>query len=579
MKILLNKTGNNTFRNLFAKSVVVFILLICGISKIFSQVRYTNQFFASRSEVLAQNGMAATSHPFATQTALDILKKGGSAVDAAIAANAMLGLVEPTGNGIGGDIYAIVWDAKSKKLFGLNGSGRSPRNMSYDFLKDKKFVNIPSYGALSVSVPGCVDGWFQLHQKFGKLSMQDLLSPAIQYAEEGFPVTEVIAFLWKGYAETLQGYQGFKKLYMPNGKAPIKGQIFKNPELANTLRAISKEGRDGFYKGKIASSIVQTVQKEGGFLSIDDLATHQSEWVTPVSANYRGYDIWQLPPNSQGLAVLQIMNLLERYDIRKMGFASTDYMHLFIESKKLVFEDRAAYYADGIDSNISSYLAGKNYAEIRAKSINIDKASDQITPGFIPPFGNTIYLTVADKDGNMVSLIQSNFAGMGSGIVPEGCGFSLQNRGCSFTLEPNKPNTYAPGKRPFHTLIPGFVTKDKNPFLSFGVMGADMQPLGQVQILVNLIDFDMNLQEAADAARMNHVGSTSPDGTPRKGKGTVYLEAGFPSSVITGLQKRGHVIGYDLRGYGGFQGILYDAKNKIYIGASEFRKDGYAAGY
>jgi gamma-glutamyltranspeptidase/glutathione hydrolase len=579
MKIQLIKNVNNTFRILLAKSVVVFVLLAAHIATSSAQVRYTNQFFASRSEVLAQNGIAATSHPLATQTALDVLKKGGSAVDAAIAANAMLGLVEPTGNGIGGDIYAIVWDAKAQKLFGLNGSGRSPKKMSYQFLKEKNFTTIPSYGALSVSVPGCVDGWFQLHQRFGKLSMKDLLSPTIQYAENGFPVTEVISFLWKGYAETLKGYEGFRKLYMPNGKAPDKGQIFKNPELAATLRSISEKGRDAFYKGNIALSIANTVQKEGGFLSIEDLSTHQSEWVTPVSTKYRGYDIWQLPPNSQGLAVLQMMNLLERYDISKMGFASPDYMHLFIESKKLVFEDRAAYYADGVDSGITSYLAGKKYAEIRSQLIDINKAADQLLPGYIPPFGNTIYLTVADKDGNMVSLIQSNFAGMGSGIVPEGSGFSLQNRGCSFTLEPNKPNTYLPGKRPFHTLIPGFVTKDEKPYLSFGVMGADMQPLGQVQILVNMIDFGMNLQEASDAPRINHVGSTGPDGTPRKGKGTVYLEAGFPSSVITTLQKKGHVIGYDLRGYGGFQGILYDAKNKIYIGASEFRKDGYAAGY
>lgn len=579
MSILYSKVIRNTFRRLSAKSVIFFIVSFSSTTVVFSQLRFTNQFFASRSEVLAQNGMVATSHPLATQTGLDILKKGGTAIDAAIAANAMLGLVEPTGNGIGGDLYAIVWDAKTKKLVGLNGSGRSPQNMSYNFLKEKKFVTIPQYGALSVSVPGCVDAWFKLHQRFGKLPMDELLYPTIQYAGDGFPVTEVVAFLWKGYAETLKSYGGFKKLYLPNGKAPVKGEVFKNPDLAATLSTISKYGRDGFYKGKIAMAIANTIQKEGGLLNTTDLSTHQSEWVTPISSKYRGYDIWQLPPNSQGLAVLQMMNLLEKYDIGKMGFASADYMHRFIEAKKLVFEDRAAYYADGLDTAVSMYLSGKKYAEIRSRLIDNEQAADQILPGFIPPFGNTIYLTVADKEGNMVSLIQSNFAGMGSGIVPENCGFSLQNRGCSFTLEPGKPNTYAPGKRPFHTLIPGFVTKDNHPFLSFGVMGADMQPLGQVQILVNLIDFGMNLQEAADAPRINHVGSTGPDGSPRKGKGTVYLEAGFPSTVITSLQKKGHVIGYDLRGYGGFQGILYDSKNRIYIGASEFRKDGYAAGY
>lgn len=577
--IASNKKNKNAFRNFFTKSILVFLISFFNKEYILSQVRYTNNFFASRSEVLAQNGMVATSHPLATQVGLDILKKGGTAIDAAIAANAMLGLVEPTGNGVGGDLYAIVWDAKTKKLYGLNASGRSPMNMSYDFLRKKNFANIPKYGALSVSVPGCVDGWFQLHEKFGKLSMNELLSPTIQYAENGFPVTEVIAFLWKGYSETLREYEGFKKLYMPNGRSPIKGEVFKNPYLANTLRVITKDGRDGFYKGPVAMAIVDAVKNGGGFLSAEDLAVHKSEWVTPVNTNYRGYDIWQLPPNSQGLAVLQMMNLLERYDIRKMGFGSIDYIHHFIEAKKLVFEDRAAYYADGLDTAVSSYLAGKKYADTRSVLINSEKAADKILPGFIPPFGNTIYLTVADREGNMVSLIQSNFAGMGSGIVPEGCGFSLQNRGCSFTLERGRPNSYEPGKRPFHTLIPGFVTKDNQPFLSFGVMGTDMQPLGQAQILVNLIDFGMNLQEASDAPRINHVGSTDPDGTPSKGKGTVYLENGFPSTVITGLQKKGHVIGYDLRGYGGFQGILYDSKNKIYIGASEFRKDGNAAGY
>lgn len=575
----MDKIITNTSPYYLWRSVVVFVILSFISVNIFSQNRYTNQFFASRSEILAKNGMIATSHPLATQTGLEILKKGGSAVDAAIAANAMLGLVEPTGNGIGGDLFAIVWDAQTKKLYGLNASGRSPQNMSSLFLKENKFQKIPSYGALSVSVPGCVDGWYQLHNRFGKLDMKKLLYPTIEYAQNGFPVSEVVAFLWQGYAETLKGFDGYKSLYMPGGKAPVKGQIFKNPDLANTLKIISKEGRDGFYEGNIALAITNKLQKEGGFLSLADLASHQSEWVKPISTNYKGYDIWQLPPNSQGLAVLQMINLLELYDLPGMGFGSVEYMHRFIEIKKLVFEDRAAYYADGLDALTTNYLASKKYAHIRKELINQDKAAEQILPGFIPPFGNTIYLTVADKEGNMVSLIQSNFAGMGSGIVAEKTGFSLQNRGCSFTLEPGKPNTYAPNKRPFHTLIPGFVTKNGSPYLSFGVMGADMQPLGQVQILVNMIDFGMNLQEAADAPRMNHVGSSSPEGVPQKGRGTVYLESGFSPNIINSLLQKGHMIGYDLRSYGGFQGILYDVKNNIYIGASEFRKDGYAAGY
>jgi gamma-glutamyltranspeptidase/glutathione hydrolase len=545
-----------------------------------AQYRYSNNHFASRSEVLGQKGMVATSHPLATQAGLEVLKKGGTAIDAAIAANAMLGLVEPTGNGVGGDLFAIVWDEKTKKLYGLNGSGKSPQGMSLDFLKSNGYQKIPSYGALSVSVPGCVDAWYTLHGRFGKIPIAELLSPAIQYANNGFPVSEVVAFLWDEYANTLKQYEGYRQTYMPNGKPPVKGQLFKNPGLATTLQLIARFGRDGFYKGPVAEAIASTVKKEGGFLSTEDLAKHTSEWVEPVSSNYRGYDIWQLPPNSQGLAVLQMMNILEQFDIKSMGFGSAEYMHHFIETKKLVFEDRAAYYADPLFyTPLLKELNSKEYAAQRGKLIDNNAASDNVIAGKPAPFGNTIYLTVSDSAGNMVSLIQSNFAGMGSGIVPTGKGFSLQNRGCSFTLTPGLPNSYAPGKRPFHTLIPGFVTRRQQPFLSFGVMGADMQPLGQAQILVNLIDFGMNLQEACDAPRINHVGSSNPNGEPAKGKGTVYLEFGFSPVAIGSLQRKGHAIGSDLRGFGGFQGIMKDSTNGVYIGASEFRKDGYAAGY
>ncbi|NDC76820.1 MAG: gamma-glutamyltransferase family protein, partial [Chitinophagia bacterium] len=405
-----------------------------------SQLRYTNERFASRSEVLARNGMVATSHPLATQAGLDILKKGGTAVDAAIAANAVLGLVEPTGCGIGGDLFAIVWDAKARRLFGLNGSGRSPRGMSAAFLREKGITQIPRYGALSVSVPGCVDAWFELHGRFGRLPMKDLLSSGIEYAEEGFPVTEVIAFLWKGYAETLKGYKGYRDLYMPGGRTPGKGDVFTNTGLASSLREISRLGRDGFYKGRIAEGIVQAIREGGGLMSLEDLSAHRAEWVSPISTDYRGYEIWQLPPNSQGLALLQMMNLLENYDIRRLGFPSPDYIHLLVEAKKLVYEDRAAFYADGLDSGIVRLLSSKAYARTRRERINGLRAADDIVPGSVPPFGNTIYLTVADREGNMVSLIQSNFAGMGSGIVPEGLGFSLQNRGCSFSLDPGSRN-------------------------------------------------------------------------------------------------------------------------------------------
>ncbi|WP_374756617.1 gamma-glutamyltransferase [Dyadobacter bucti] len=544
-----------------------------------AQFRFTGRSFATRSETIARNGMAATSQPLASQVAIDILKKGGSAVDAAIAANAVLGLVEPTGNGIGGDLFAIVWDAKAGKLVGLNASGRSPKSMTLDYLKEKGMKNIPGSGALSVSVPGCVDGWYELHAKYGKLPMKDLLTPAIQYAREGFPVSEVIAAAWRGYASRLHVYENYKKLYMPGGNTPAKGEIFQNPDLANTLEKIMKEGKDAFYKGAFAKTIEATVKKEGGFLSAADLAAHRSDWVQPVSTNYRGYDVWELPPNGQGIAVLQMLNILEGYDLAAYGFGSAEHIHLLTEAKKLAFEDRSEYIADPAFGELPvAELISKKYAAERRKLIDMNRAGSY-TPGVMEVGSNTIYLTTADKDGNMVSFIQSNFAGMGSGIVPEGLGFSLQNRGSSFNLEPGHPNSYVPGKRPFHTLIPAFITKDGKPFVSFGVMGADMQPQGHVQIVVNLIDFKMNLQEAGDAPRVSHAGSSSPTGGKSGGSGNLRLENGFSPDTILKLLRMGHKTGYDMGGFGGYQAIMFDEKNKVYYGASESRKDGYAAGY
>ncbi len=545
-----------------------------------SQFRYTGKSFATRSEVIAKNGMAATSHPLATQVALDILKKGGSAVDAAIAANAMLGLVEPTGNGMGGDLFAIIWDSKTKKLHGLNASGRSPKTLTKDYFSKNNIREIPAYGALSVSVPGCVDGWYEMHKKFGKLSMDEILRPTVNYAKEGFPVTEVIAFLWAEYAERLHIYDNFKEVYMPNGYVPRKGELFKNPALSITLEKIIQGGRDEFYKGSISSSIAAKVKSEGGFLGKDDLASHSSEWIEPLSVNYRGYDVWELPPNGQGITVLQMLNILEGYDIASFGFGSVEHLHLLVEVKKMAFEDRSIYIGDpAFSSTPMDYLISEDYATIRRSLIDMNKARQNYLPGVLEGGSNTVYLTTADKDGNMVSLIQSNFAGMGSGIVPDCLGFSLQNRGSSFSLDDNHLNAYAPHKRPFHTLIPGFVTKDGNPYLSFGLMGADMQPQGHVQILVNLIDFKMNLQEAGDAPRINHTGSSTPLGEKNQGVGNVRLESGFSSEVILELLKRGHNLVYDLRGYGGYQAIMYDDKNKVFFGASESRKDGHAAGY
>jgi gamma-glutamyltranspeptidase/glutathione hydrolase len=491
----------------------------------------------------------------------------------------LLGVVEPTGSGIGGDLFAIIWVAGKGKLYGLNASGRSPQSLKLEYFKEKGYEFIPSFGPLPVSVPGCVDGWFEMHNMFGSLPMKDLLQPAIDYAREGFPVTELIAYSMKAGTRILKDYPNIKEVYMPGGKSPEKGEIFRNPLLANTLERISKGGRDEFYKGGIAREIDAFMKKQGGFLTYDDMARHHSEWVEPVSSSYRGYMVWELPPNGQGIAALQMLNILEGLDISSMGFGSAEYIHNFIEAKKLAFEDRARYYADPVFSETPvSHLISKAYADERRKLIDPDKASKVVDPGKIEA-GNTIYLTVADKFGNMVSLIQSNYRGMGSGMCPTGLGFILQDRGEMFSLQEGHNNVYEPGKRPFHTIIPSFITKDGKPWISFGVMGGDMQPQGHVQIIVNLIDFKMNLQEAGDAPRIMHEGSSEPTDERMTDGGTVFLESGFDYQQIRKLLAKGHKISFSLDGYGGYQAIMYDAKNGVYVGASESRKDGQAAGY
>jgi len=548
---------------------------------IYAQDRITGRSFATRSEVIARNGMAATSQPLATQVALDILKQGGNAIDAAIAANAVLGLMEPTGNGIGGDLFAIVWDAKTKKLYGLNASGRSPRSLTLDYFKKQGLEKIPSHGPLPVTVPGCVDGWFELHEKFGNLSMKENLAPAIEYAREGFPLSELIAYYWNRSVPFLKKYEGFKETFMPNGRAPKKGEVFKNPNLANSLEKIAKGGRDVFYKGELAKTMDAFMKRVGGFLSYQDLASHKSEWVEPVSTNYRGYDVWELPPNGQGIAALQILNILEGYDIQGWGFGSKEYIHHFIEAKKLVFEDRAKFYADPDFNQIPlKELISKEYAAQRRALINPQRAArryDAGNPALLA--GDTIYLTTADKDGNMVSLIQSNYRGMGTGLSPDGLGFIFQDRGELFDLEEGNFNTYAPGKRPFHTIIPAFITKDDKPFMSFGVMGGATQPQGHAQIVINIIDFGMNIQEAGDAPRILHQGSSQPTGEEMTNGGSVYLESGLPYEVYRDLREMGHRIGTNVGSFGGYQGIMLDWENKVYYGASESRKDGQAAGY
>lgn len=546
-----------------------------------AQDRVTGEGFATRSVVLGQNGMVATSQPIATQIGLDILKDGGNAIDAAIAANAALGLMEPTGCGIGGDLFAIVWDAKTQKLYGLNASGRSPQDLTLDYFESENMKKIPSLGPLPVSVPGTVDGWFELHKKFGSKPMTDILAPAIDYAEKGFPLTQLIAWYMQRSVPYYMSkdFPNIEETYIQqNGdQLPNEGEIYKNPYLANTYKQLAKGGRDAFYKGKIAKTIANFIKEQGGFLSTKDLASHKSEWVEPVSVNYRGYDVWELPPNGQGIAALQMLQILEGYDFSTIDFGSAEHLHLFTEAKKLAFEDRAKYYADMdfFDVPVEELLSDA-YADKRRDQIG--ERAGRYSAGEISA-GETIYMTVADKDGNMISLIQSNYRGMGSGMVPPELGFMLQDRGELFSLKRGQANTYEPNKRPFHTIIPAFVTKDGKPFMSFGVMGGDFQPMGHTQIIMNIVDFGMNIQEAGDAPRWDHTGGASPTGVTTTNSGTVRTESGISYKTIRGLMNKGHKIGTARGVYGGYQAIMWDDKNKVYHGASESRKDGQAAGY
>ena len=545
----------------------------------------------SRSPVIARNGIAATSHPLATQVALDLLKQGGSAVDAAIAANAALGLMEPNSSGIGGDLFAIVWDPKTARLHGLNGSGRAAQGLSFAALRQMlgEAESMPEKGMYSITVPGAVDGWFTLHEKFGKLPMADLLAPSIAYAREGVPVPQVIAHAWRAAVEAVVRpgdrfgeIENFKALFMPGGRTPDEGQIFRNPALAGTYERIARNGREGFYGGETAATIDAYMRRIGGPLRREDLSSHRSEWVEPVSISYRGYDVYELPPNGQGIAVLQMLNILEGFDLAAMGHNSADSLHVLVEAKKLVFEDRARFYADPAFISVPvEGLLSKAYAAKRRTLIDMHKASADFKPG--DPMlenGDTVYLTVADSDGMMVSLIQSNYGGLGSGQVPDGLGFGFQNRGAGFSLEPGHPNQYQPGKRPFHTIIPGFVMKDGAPLLSFGVMGGSMQPQGHVQVLLNMIDFGMDVQAAGDAARYRHIGNSDPNGAKRADAGSLFVESGVSADVIGDLAKRGHSVSVsESISYGGYQAIRRDPRTGVYSAASEMRKDGHAAGY
>lgn len=549
--------------------------------------------WATRSAVLGREGMAATSHPLASQIAIDILKKGGSAVDAAIAANAALGLMEPTGNGIGGDLFAIVWDPESGRLHGLNASGRAPLGQTLDELKAKLTDknDIPDWGSLSISVPGAVDGWFMLHEKFGRLPMEENLAPTVRYARDGFPVTQVIAYYMQLHADgfpqlhadgIIEEIDNYRSTYLIDGKAPVEGQMFTNPNLANTLERIGREGRDVFYKGEFADVMDAYFRRIDGPLRKADFEQHTGNWIDPVSVNYRGYDVWELPPNGQGIAALQMLNIVEGYDLKSMGQNSADYLHVMAEAKKLAFEDRARFYADPDFYKVPlETLLSKDYATDRRALISMDSVLTDVDHGDEQLLeGDTIYMTVADKDGMMVSLIQSNYRGMGSGLVPDGLGFMFQDRGAQFSLTEGHPNAYAPGKRPFHTIIPAFLTKDDKPIMSFGLMGGAMQPQGHAQIIINLLDFGMTVQDAGDAARFHHTGSTEPTWQGRmQDGGTLELESGITADVYAELERRGHKLRITSGPFGGYQAIWRDPDSGVYWGATEMRKDGIAIGY
>jgi gamma-glutamyltranspeptidase/glutathione hydrolase len=543
--------------------------------------RTEGAMFATRSVVRARHGMVAAAHPLAVQIGLDILKKGGSAVDAAIAVNAALGFLEPVACGPGGDLYALVWDARTRRLYGLNASGRAPRALDASMVPPEPDGTMPVHSPYSWTVPGAVDGWFALHDRFGKLPMKDVLSPAARAAREGEPVPQAIAAAWQRGARIFGSKPGFAAVFLPGGRAPAEGEIFKNPALARTYDLLAEAGRDGFYRGPIADSMVAFSRANGGFLSKEDLAENRSDWVEPISTTYRGATLWEIPPNGQGLAALQMLDILEGFDLRAMGRDSAAFWHTLVEAKKIAYEDRARWYADPEFAKVPvAPLLSKEYARQRAGLIDPARAKPRIEAGQ-PALGkgDTTYLAVADSEGNMVSLIQSNYTGFGSGYVLADWGFGIHNRGALFSLKPDSPNRLEPRKRPFHTIIPAFVTRDGEPWIAFGVMGGDMQPQGHVQVLVNLVDFGMNLQEAGDAPRFYHAGSSEPTGTSMTTGGVLSIEGGIPSSVRRDLSRMGHRLQDAVGVFGGYQAVARDPRTGAWEGASESRKDGCAMGY
>ena len=549
--------------------------------------------FATRSAAMGCNGAAGTAHPIATQVAIETLRRGGSAVDAAVAANAALGFLEPTSSGLGGDCYAMVWDRAQAKVVGLAGSGASPRALSLETARaHARNGALPPLGAVTVSVPGALDAWWTLHQRYGRLPWRTLFEPAIGLATSGVPLPQIIGnYIYRNLRAFVRPGSGVEETanalhtYAPNGQAPREGDVFRNPDLARTYRIIADGGRDAFYDGPIADTIERYFRRVGGWMTRDDLRRHHSEWNEPLATTYRGVTVHGLAENTQGAATLQMLNMLERFDLRGMGFQSAASLQVQIEAKRLAYEDRARYYADPHFSKVPfEWLVSKDYAATRAALIRPDRINTAVRPGDAPSHGDTTYFTVADGAGMMVSMIQSNFRGMGSGLVADGLGFMFQDRGQLFSLRDGHPNLYQPGKRPFQTIIPGFATKDGQPWMSFGVMGGDMQPMGQQQIIVNRVDYGLDIQAAGDSPRWHHEGSSQSMGEDAPGfppDGILRLETGVPAATRSALAALGWTLRPSDGGYGRYECIEHrmSGADRVWAAASEMRADGCALAY
>ena len=540
----------------------------------------------NRSTLISQNGMVCASQPLAAMVGVDILKAGGNCVDAAIATNAMLGLTEPNMCGIGGDLFAILWIEKEQKLIGLNASGRAPYDWTLEQAQKLGLESIPRKSPLSWTVPGCVSGWQALLDRFGKLNFTECLGPAIDYAEKGFPLSPIIAeffnfeFLNNIFNTDAYAHPSLATVYNPDSIVPGYGDIFVNPLLAKSYRSIAKDGADAFYKGEIAEQIVAISKREGGFMSMRDLTDHHIDWVEPVSTGYRGWDVWEIPPNGQGITALQMLNILENFDIGNLEHNSAEHLHLLIEAKKLAFEDRAKYYADMEFANVPlEWLISKEYGKKRAALIDSRRARNDFQYGDPKLDTDTVYLCTADNEGNMVSLIQSIYYPFGSTICPDGAGFAMQNRGQAFSLDPDHRNRLESHKRPFHTIIPAFLTRDGKAVMPFGVMGGDFQPEGHSQVLMNMVDFGMSIQQAGEQSRISHVGSSNPWGGRMENGGELVRERGLPEATQQGLKELGHRFSERIISHGGYQAIWREENPRRYFGGSDPRKDGAALGY